>query len=484
MLQTLHIFRKDVRHLGLYIAAMLVLWIVFAGASGSVRPILLDAVQTFIPLLLPVTIWFLIVHVIQDEPLPGDRQFWITRPYNRWSLLAAKILFVLAFVNLPLLVSDLCIIAMQGLPVFPSLPAVLLRQIFVGAWLIVPLFTLATVTDTPPRCGLWVIVIIAGIVFESYILNPMDKMPAPDVALAMFVGLLILLAGVIVWQYLSRRTVVNRLMSIVAMMIIGCPLVGLAIMSPALPSLQEPAPELALLVDKLQLLGVPGADTFVLRIPVKVDGLPANTLLSAKGHLYLSSGGRRLWESETHSDLSGRWMASRNGQISYVKAQIKADVLKKIAAQPVEMRIGLEEWLLHGEPLVRVPVTAARFQLSPLTPCRLFRLYYEDQIGFTCKTANRRDEQIFYTVEDNGSESDIQGNVSFSRTGRAVRISTGSELPVFAGLRPVDEWSLRVALPPGLKNSQTARIVFRRARAVSKFNRTLTAENVRFPSGL
>ncbi len=163
MRQTLHIFRKDLSRLGIYVGAMLLLWIAFAwakthsGSGDSTRPSLFAAVDTFVPLLLPLTIWFLMVHDIQEEPLPGDRQFWITRPYNRWSLLASKILFVLLCVNLPLLVSDLCIIGAHGLPLLPNIRAVLLRQIFVSTWLIVPLFTLAAVTDTLPRCALLIL---------------------------------------------------------------------------------------------------------------------------------------------------------------------------------------------------------------------------------------------------------------------------------------------------------------------------------------
>ena len=59
-----------------------------------------------LPLGLPLVAWYLIARLIHAETLPGDRQFWITRPYRWQSLLGAKVLFVLVFLNLPMTVAD------------------------------------------------------------------------------------------------------------------------------------------------------------------------------------------------------------------------------------------------------------------------------------------------------------------------------------------------------------------------------------------
>ena len=52
-----------------------------------------------IELLLVVMACFLIARVIHAEAIPRHTQFWLTRPYRWRSLFAAKILFILAFVN-------------------------------------------------------------------------------------------------------------------------------------------------------------------------------------------------------------------------------------------------------------------------------------------------------------------------------------------------------------------------------------------------
>ena len=105
MRQTLHIFKKDVRHLWFEIAAAITVVVAF-GFTGARRALWLadpltnrTAAWTMVLILLPLTWWTLIARVIHDEALPGDRQFWITRPYSWKSLLGAKALFILAFIN-------------------------------------------------------------------------------------------------------------------------------------------------------------------------------------------------------------------------------------------------------------------------------------------------------------------------------------------------------------------------------------------------
>jgi hypothetical protein len=87
MRQALHIFKKDVRYLWYEIAITLALVVMFVGFR-------------WIEFILPIAWCYLAARVIYAEPLPGDRVFWITRPYAWKSLLAAKALFILTFVNL------------------------------------------------------------------------------------------------------------------------------------------------------------------------------------------------------------------------------------------------------------------------------------------------------------------------------------------------------------------------------------------------
>ena len=59
--------------------------------------------------------WFLlIVRVVHEEVLASDRQFWVTRPYEWKKLLAAKVLFLVVFVNLPLFIVQMVLLSKAG----------------------------------------------------------------------------------------------------------------------------------------------------------------------------------------------------------------------------------------------------------------------------------------------------------------------------------------------------------------------------------
>ena len=121
MRQALHIFYKDIRQFRYDVILTLVLTATFAWYTGHRTPLLgfqtdrLNVVADLLGLLLPFAWGYLVARAIYGEPLPGDRQFWVTRPYRWKSLLGAKVLFIAAFVTLPLLLSDCVILSLQGL---------------------------------------------------------------------------------------------------------------------------------------------------------------------------------------------------------------------------------------------------------------------------------------------------------------------------------------------------------------------------------
>jgi len=149
--QALHIFRKDVRHLRFEIAGILLLLIV----------LVLTGVQTWeglqarggpessdgpLDLLLPVAWSLLIARAIQTEALPGDRHFWLTRPYSRPGLLLSKALLIVAFINLPLLAAQAAIISLDGLPLLSNFGGLLWNQVLISVLLLLPVAAVAALT--------------------------------------------------------------------------------------------------------------------------------------------------------------------------------------------------------------------------------------------------------------------------------------------------------------------------------------------------
>src|SRR5260370_20970353 len=135
MRQALHIFKKDVRHLWFEMAVVITVVAAFTFTGARRAQWLADPVTnriaawTLVLILLPLAWWTLIARVIHDEVLPGDSQFWITRPYSWKSLLGAKALFILAFINLPMLLADGVIVRAYGLPLGAELPGLLWSQV-------------------------------------------------------------------------------------------------------------------------------------------------------------------------------------------------------------------------------------------------------------------------------------------------------------------------------------------------------------------
>ncbi len=166
MRQAIHIFKKDVRNLRFEIAGVLALTLASAIADVWVTRVTIsdqaDALH-----LLPAAWSFLIARVIHAEAIPGDRQFWLTRPYDRRSLWAAKTLFVVAFINLPMLVAQAAILSATGLPVGGNLGGLLWAQVPLSALLVLPAAALAAVTTSPAQFSLGVIAIIVSVTLRT-----------------------------------------------------------------------------------------------------------------------------------------------------------------------------------------------------------------------------------------------------------------------------------------------------------------------------
>jgi len=103
MQQAWQILRKDGfylrREIALYFGTLVAAWYLgpfHAWWLGPYEPGITE-------MLVMIAGAFLISRLIHADALAGDRQFWITRPYRWTSLLAAKLLFIVALIDLPVL---------------------------------------------------------------------------------------------------------------------------------------------------------------------------------------------------------------------------------------------------------------------------------------------------------------------------------------------------------------------------------------------
>jgi hypothetical protein len=173
MNQILHIFKKDaVRHWPEILISLTLLG--FSTRHELLYPwqnsrALYSPSPTFSSLtsryITPATFlfWvFLCVRVVQDESLVGDRQWWVTKPYEWWNLLAAKFLFIFIFISVPLFHVQLLLLHQFGFPILPNLPALLLSQVALYFLPFLPALFLASLTKDFGQFLLAVGCILAG----------------------------------------------------------------------------------------------------------------------------------------------------------------------------------------------------------------------------------------------------------------------------------------------------------------------------------
>jgi hypothetical protein len=143
-----HIFRKDVRYLR-YEATLV--WL-FAGIFAAMHlraPRTLSDIVWIPEVLLFVGVASIIGRLVLAEAIPGNRQFWITRPYRWKSLLGAKVLFLIAFVNLPIFLAQLSIVLIDAFPLGSVVAGLLWSQVLLFAFLL-PLVAFATLSTAKP----------------------------------------------------------------------------------------------------------------------------------------------------------------------------------------------------------------------------------------------------------------------------------------------------------------------------------------------
>jgi hypothetical protein len=145
MRQALHIFWKDVRYLKyqIILVFLLAFGLLWSGAAIGPR---MSASSGSIEILLIVAANFMIARLIHAEAIPGDRQFWVTRPYQWKSLLGAKLSFIVVFVQLPVLLTHLLIVTLNGFPLWSSIPGLLWTQLLITAFVSLPVAALAAMT--------------------------------------------------------------------------------------------------------------------------------------------------------------------------------------------------------------------------------------------------------------------------------------------------------------------------------------------------
>ena len=232
MRQAIHIFKKDVRHLWIEIAVTLlvVAAFTFTGARQALwladPAVNLSMATTLVKFLMPLVWCILIARLVHAEALPGDRQFWTTRPYAWKSLLAAKSLFCAVFVNLPLLAAHIVILLAYGFHPLAEIPGLLWSQVLITAVLVLPIAALSALTTG--NVQLLMTGSVLGLALAAWnIVAPFYRFDAGWRALEWvrygydIAVLALATLAILVWQYARRKTAAARWLAVAALVLVA-----------------------------------------------------------------------------------------------------------------------------------------------------------------------------------------------------------------------------------------------------------------------
>jgi hypothetical protein len=160
MNQVVHIFRKDTRRFWLEILASfaaLAIYVVHYPARWDVAQYHSPYQQlndNSVMAVVVVAWWLLIARVVHAESLVGENHFWLTRPYERKELLAAKAVFVGVWIYAPFVIAQALVLTEAGFSPLGHASGWLLMLALYSGVFIFPLVAIAALTANFARMAL------------------------------------------------------------------------------------------------------------------------------------------------------------------------------------------------------------------------------------------------------------------------------------------------------------------------------------------
>ncbi|HMF89557.1 MAG TPA: hypothetical protein VKL40_02865 [Candidatus Angelobacter sp.] len=391
MSQIIHIFCKDVRHHWIEIllcqaALVAYCWNVVRQWSNFFP----DALSTVIPLVLPLTWCFFILRMVQDESLVGDRQFWVTRPYQWKNLLAAKILLILVFLNLPIFVAGAILLAKAGFSPAPHVLGLLWMQLLLFALPFVPLLALSAVTRSVTQGFLTLLtlfVLMIGItviplLFSRRIAHFSGlygvSWSAPtgfnDVGDLLFVLPCLVAIGL---QYSQRKTAQSRLWLVGGVLAA----VTISLASAYAKGNQDPYPhperstiQFHVALDPVNLTPpkrpVEPDESVPVGLPLSASGVPANSLGWVRGiRVVLEAPDGYRWDGRWASNQllvpgDNRWRAM---------FEMDYDDYQRLKPVPLKARVTVSADIFREHGFETITTTAGEFAVPGVGRCRMWR---------------------------------------------------------------------------------------------------------------
>jgi hypothetical protein len=415
MKQVIHIFLKDLRHHWGEAALSIALAVAFAwsevhqwgqpewATSGFGGLFNVRFWMNCAEIALPIAWVFLLVRIIQSDSLVGDRQFWITRPLDWKKLLAAKLLFVVAFVNVPLLVLDCYLLAKAGFTPAHYVAGLLWMQLSVILFVLLPFAALATVTRNLGHLllGLLIITIymIGVMLLSQYIPSSDFSGPIDPVYSILLVATA---AAVVILQYARRQTghsrvLIAALAGAVLLLLVATPYQAIVAHEFPNTNVGEQRPVALSLLPPIVAsrawspLGKQEDIEFLL--PLAVSGVASGDIIKVDGILIEIEGADKArWNSGWKSPGLTFFPETRKGQVAFT---LKKKVMNRFAASPVKASISVAFTVFRDRNPSTFVVPPGPFPLPGLGHC--IDSYYGRQIE--CLVPMKKPASVLLTTE-------------------------------------------------------------------------------------
>jgi hypothetical protein len=349
MRMVVHILKKDIRHhwpeivislmlLGLYV------WTILLDANSPVlrvRFIWFRLSQESVTTVLVLFWIFLTVRVVQGETLVGDRQWWVTKPYDWRTLLAAKELFVLLCLGVPLFFVQIYLLHHAGFSVLRNLLGILFMQGELALILIMPSVALGALSKNLGQAFIGVILLLVGTWAAVTVqTDPRgSEMSVNDFGDVFGMLSLAIIVVAILWQYSRRRTWPPRFLVVGGAAL----LVTIAALIPQTKTVDNKYP---LVDDRLQpvhfTVALPTAKTKAredglnLRLPsaylevsLLVSGVAASHVVLLDGaRISIQSSSGSSWDSGWKSVWNRFWPQTNHEKLSFVMPNKDFDKFK------------------------------------------------------------------------------------------------------------------------------------------------------------
>ena len=397
-----HIFKKDWKLLWRYAVLVWAVqisfgWMQFAVDSAENRMLerILDALGP-LPLLGSA---FLLVAVIHQDVIPGDRQDWLIRPVRSWDLVAAKLFFAFLTVNGPILAVDVLQGLAHGFPFSAVAGPASSRAVFMLIGFTFPVLVFGVLTKSFVEAIMGAIGLALSVsVFQQLVLSRSPNalqlrwsgvswVPSLVVLVIAFVG-----AGVVLWrQYRRRTTLFSRGIAV--------GVVALCLLTQFLPwqaafavqqwlsasrSMPNPIsirfdPSLGKFRDPSGI-SLEGSDrrshlfndenTVTLHVPMRIEGLPEDGALNAdRSEVRLTDSDHKRYDLGLGDPLLVRKNASPNYAPVYHSLTVRRDLYERIRRQPVRLEINYSLTLLRLAASETLPAIGAHRELALVGHC-------------------------------------------------------------------------------------------------------------------